>query len=167
MTKKLFLILSTVLHNPNKNEVMFIGKSFEMFVYYLKKSYHQISPQIDKFLGQSEIKSTNVDCRLFYHFFKCQYSRRRNNVALSDICLTHPIFYKTLVKTFILATKLSSPTQKALYSIAFLCVVVVVEMNCELTLLISLVIPKIYTLLIISKRKVISVKMLSFLQNYY
>ena len=62
------------------------------------------------------------------------------NVALSDIFLADPIFYKTPVKTFILATKLSSPTQKALYSIAFLCVVVVVEMNCELTLLISLVI---------------------------
>ena len=128
MTKKLFLILSTVLHNPNKNEVMFIGKSFEMFVYYLKKSYHQISPQIDKFLGQSEIKSTNVDCRLFYHFFKCQYGRRRNNFALSEICLTHPIFYKTLVKTFILATAKPSSRESnpKSPSIAFLCVV---EMN--------------------------------------
>ena len=167
MTKKLFLILSTVLHNPNKNEVMFIGKSFEMFVYYLKKSYHQISPQIDKFLGQSEIKSTNVDCWLFYHFFKCQYGRRRNNFALSDICLTHPIFYKTLVKTFILATKPSSresnPKSPSMYCFSVCCWD---ELRTNFAYF-SCTFPKIYTLLIISKRKVISVKMLSFLQNYY
>ena len=126
MTKKLFLILSTVLQILNKKWNNF---------------YREVS---------------QLKCL----FTTSKSSKYPINVALSDIFLADPIFYKTPVKTFILPTKLSSPTQKALYSIAFLCVVVVVEMNCELTLLISLVIPKIYTLLIISKKKIISIKAL-------